>query len=66
MNNRRKLIIVLGAASWPLVSAQQPRSLYRIGYLTAAKTLGLVLHAIDIKGLEDIGNAFARSARRIC
>ena len=60
MNNRRKLIIVLGAASWPLVSAQQPRSLYRIGYLTAAKTLGLVLHAIDIKGLEDIGNAFAR------
>jgi putative ABC transport system substrate-binding protein len=41
MNNRRRLVVALGAAVWPMAArAQQPKKVYRIGYLSGVPRLG--------------------------
>ena len=40
MNNRRRLVMALGAATWSLARAQQPKKIYRIGYLSGNPGVG--------------------------
>lgn len=40
MNNRRRLVIALGVATWSLSRAQQPKKNYRIGYLSGTPGIG--------------------------
>ncbi len=57
MNNRRKLVIALGAGALagPLGSfAQQPEKMPRIGYLTIGSAAGQVSEAF-LQGLRDLG-----------
>ena len=40
MNNRRRLVIALGVATWSLARAQQSKKNYRIGYLSGGSGIG--------------------------
>jgi len=56
MNYRRKLIIALGAAPWPLARAQQPKLVYRVGYLTErAPEIEKRWLAAFVEGMAELG-----------
>jgi len=56
MNYRRKLIIALGAAPSPLARAQQPKLVYRVGYLTErAPEIEKRWLAAFVEGMAELG-----------
>jgi ABC-type uncharacterized transport system substrate-binding protein len=62
MNSRRDFLALLGAATWPLVArAQEPRKLYRVGFLWDSPTVFPDALEAFAQGLRDLGYVESRN-----
>jgi putative ABC transport system substrate-binding protein len=60
MNNRRRLVIALGVATWSLAGAQQAKKTYRIGYLSGGSGMGPPEEAFRQR-LRELGHVDAKN-----